>query len=76
MEATAILLDRENREIKIYFGHTNYCVHAPLTWQNYSLYCYFNNIKGPELEIIELKPFTVDEKQRLDNINFSELISL
>lgn len=76
MEATAILLDKENQEIKIYFGHTNYCVHAPLNWQNYNLYCYFNNIKGPELEIIELKPLTVDKKQRLDNINFSELISL
>ena len=42
MEATAILLDRENQEIKIYFGHTNYCVSAPLTYQNFKLYCYFN----------------------------------
>jgi len=54
MEATAILLDRENQEIKIYFGHTNYCVHAPLTYQNYQLYCYFNNIKKPELITINL----------------------
>ena len=76
MEATAILLDRENQEIKIYFGHTNYCVSAPLTSENYNLYCYFNNIKGPELEIIELKPLTVKQKEFLDSFDFSELISL
>ena len=76
MEATAILLDRENQEIKIYFGHTNYCVHAPLTSENYNLYCYFNNIKGPELEIIELKPLTVKQKEFLDSFDCSELISL
>lgn len=76
MEATAILLDRDNQEIKIYFGHTNYCVNAPLTYQNFKLYCYFNNIKGPELEIIELKPLNDDQKKILDNINFSELMCL
>ena len=70
MEATAILLDRENQEILIYFGHTNYCVHSPLDWQNYSLYCYFNNIKIVRDEIV-----SVDyHAKQLSNVDFDKLI--
>lgn len=73
MEATAILLDRKNQEIKIYFGHTNYCVSAPLTSENYNLYCYFNNIKGAELMQVNIV-----QKKILDDmkLSFDELISL
>ena len=71
MEATAILLDKENQEIKIFFGHTNYCVHAPLTWQNYNLYCYFNNITIERGELI-----TIDLDKVLGNTDFNELIAI
>jgi hypothetical protein len=69
MEATAILLDRENQEIKIYFGHTNYCVNAPLTYQNYQLYCYFNNIEKPEL-------ITIDLDKLVNKSDIDKLVSL
>jgi len=71
MEATAILLDKENQEIKIFFGHTNYCVTAPLNWQNYELYCYFNNIKIDRGELMIL-----DHRKVLGNTNFDKLIAI
>lgn len=71
MEATAILLDKENQEIKIYFGHTNYCVNAPLTWQNYNLYCYFNNIEIERGEMI-----VVDISKVLGNTDWEKLIAI
>lgn len=71
MEATAILLDRENQEIKIFFGHTNYCVTAPLTWQNYNLYCYFNNIVIDRGELI-----TIDINKVLDDTDWDKLIDI
>ena len=70
MEATAILLDRENQEILIYFGHTNYCVHSPLDWKNYNLYCYFNNV--PVIEPMEVGIRIHSEL--LDNVDFDKLI--
>ena len=76
MEVTAIILDRQNQEIKIYFGHTDYCVNAKLDWKSYKLYCHFNNIKGPELEIINLNPLTVEQKKRLNSLNLDELVCL
>lgn len=71
MEATAILLDKENQEIKIFFGHTNYCVHAPLTWQNYNLYCYFNNITIERAELI-----TISLDSLISNKNIEDLVAL
>lgn len=71
MEATAILLDKENQEIKIFFGHTNYCVRAPLTWQNYELYCYFNNIEIDRGELI-----TIDLDKILRDTDFKKLIAI
>ena len=70
MEATAILLDKENQEIKIFFGHTNYCVHAPLTWQNYNLYCYFNNIEIDRGELISVEYHT----KLLNDTDWNKLI--
>lgn len=69
MEVTAIILDKENQEIKIYFGHTNYCVNAPANWQNLALYREFNNIKGPELIFIDINKL-------MDNREFDKLVSL
>ena len=71
MEATAILLDRENQEILIYFGHTNYCVHSPLDWKNYELYCYFNNIKIDRGELV-----IVDINKMVGKTDFNKLIDI
>jgi hypothetical protein len=70
MEATTILLDKENQEIKIFFGHTNYCVSAPLTWQNYNLYCYFNNIEIDRGELVSVEYHT----KLLNDTDWNKLI--
>ena len=73
MQVSNITLNRETREIKLYFKEHDYCVTTEITWQTYRMYCEFNNIEmeKPELITVDINAM----KEKLNN-QFSELVAL
>lgn len=72
MKVSNILLDRETKEIKIFFEHTNHCVRAPFTWQNIQLYEHFNGIERAETEVTQV----INYQSIVPNSVIEDLIAL